>query len=151
MRPATIHPITPIPATAQQLAWMSGRWVGEHDADRIEEIWTDPHAGMMLGMFRWHPDGAPRFYELLTLEPDGDRLIFRIKHFAPGLVGWEEKDQAVTLDLVSLREGEAVFLKRGEERWMVYQSQPDSGELWAWFDTGTDPHQAGDEFRYSRG
>ncbi|HET6820731.1 MAG TPA: DUF6265 family protein [Candidatus Limnocylindria bacterium] len=151
MRPATIHPITPIPATARQLAWMSGRWVGEHDADRIEEIWTDPHAGMMLGMFRWHQDGAPRFYELLTLEPDGDRLIFRIKHFAPGLVGWEEKDQAVTLDLVSLREGEAVFLKRGEERWMVYQSQPDSGELWAWFDTGTDPHQAGDEFRYSRG
>jgi hypothetical protein len=102
-------------------------------------------------MFRWHQDGAPRFYELLTLEADGDRLIFRIKHFAPGLVGWEEKDQAVTLDLVSLREGEAVFLKRGEERWMVYQSQPDSGELWAWFDTGTDPHQAGDEFRYSRG
>ena len=151
MRPATIHPITPIPATARQLAWMSGRWVGERDADRIEEIWTDPHAGMMLGMFRWHQDGAPRFYELLTLEPDGDRLIFRIKHFAPGLVGWEEKDQAVTLDLVSLREGEAVFLKRGEERWMVYQSQPDSGELWAWFDTGTDPHQAGDEFRYSRG
>jgi hypothetical protein len=151
MRSATIHPITPIPANARQLAWMSGRWVGEHDADRIEEIWTDPHAGMMLGMFRWHQDGAPRFYELLTLEPEGDRLIFRIKHFAPGLLGWEEKDQAVTLDLVSLREGEAVFLKRGEERWMVYQSQPDSGELWAWFDTGTEPHQAGDEFRYSRG
>jgi hypothetical protein len=128
---------------------MAGRWIGEHDADRIEEVWSDPHAGMMLGMFRWHQDGAPRFYELLTLEPEGDRLIFRIKHFAPGLVGWEEKDRAVTLDLVSLREGEAIFLKRGEERWMVYQAQPDSGELWAWFDTEGEPHQLGDEFRYS--
>ncbi|HEY7527504.1 MAG TPA: DUF6265 family protein, partial [Candidatus Limnocylindria bacterium] len=130
--------------------WMAGRWVGEHDADRFQEVWSDRHAGMMLGMFRWHRDREPRFYELLTLEPDGDRLIFRIKHFGPGLVGWEEKDEAVTLDLVSLREGEAIFLKRGEERWMVYQAQPDSGELWAWFDTAAAPHGPGDEFRYAR-
>jgi hypothetical protein len=145
-----MHPSTPIPGTAEQLAWMTGRWVGEHDADRIEEVWSDAQPGMMLGMFRWHRDGQPRFYELLTLEPEGDRLIFRIKHFGPGLVGWEEKDEAVTLDLVSLRAGEAIFLKRGEERWMVYQAQPDSGELWAWFDTTGEPHQPGDEFRYTR-
>jgi hypothetical protein len=145
-----MHPTEPVPATADQLAWMAGRWVGEHDADRFEEVWSDPHAGMMLGMFRWHRDREPRFYELLTLEPDGDRLIFRIKHFGPGLVGWEDKDEAVTLDLVSLREGEAIFLKRGEERWMVYQAQPDSGELWAWFDTAAAPHGPGDEFRYAR-
>ncbi|HEY7527162.1 MAG TPA: DUF6265 family protein, partial [Candidatus Limnocylindria bacterium] len=79
-----MHPTEPVPATADQLAWMAGRWVGEHDADRFEEVWSDPQAGMMLGMFRWHRDGLPRFYELLTLEPDGDRLVFRIKHFGPG-------------------------------------------------------------------
>jgi hypothetical protein len=130
---------------------MTGRWIGEHDDDRFEEWWTDAHAGMMLGMFRWHHGGEPRFYELLTLEPEDDRLVFRIKHFAPGLIGWEEKDAPVTLDLVALRDGEAIFLKRGEERWMVYQAQPDSGELCAWFDTVAEPHQPGDEFRYSRG
>lgn len=146
-----MHPSTPIPARAEQLAWMGGRWLGEHEADRIEEWWADPHAGMMLGMFRWHQAGEPQFYELMSMEPDEDRLIFRIKHFAPGLAGWEEKDEAVTLDLVALRDGEAVFLKRGEDRWMVYQAQPDSGELWAWFDTVAQPHQPGDEFRYTRG
>ena len=145
-----MHPTAPVAGTIEQLAWMTGRWVGEHDADRIEEVWSDPHAGMMLGMFRWHRDGQPRFYELLTLESEGDRLVFRIKHFGPGLVGWEEKDEAVTLDLVSLRKGEAIFLKRGEERWMAYQAQPESGELWAWFDTTDEPHQPGDEFRYAR-
>ena len=50
----------------------------------------------------------------MSMEPDGSRLVFRIKHFAPGLVGWEEKDAAITLDLVRLTEDEAVFLKRGE-------------------------------------
>ena len=33
---------------------------------------------------------------------------------------------------------------------MVYQAQPDSGELWAWFDTTGEPHQPGDEFRSTR-
>ncbi|HKO32612.1 MAG TPA: DUF6265 family protein, partial [Candidatus Limnocylindria bacterium] len=84
------------------------------------------------------------------MEPDAARLVFRIKHFAPGLVGWEEKDAAVTLDLVKLTDGEAVFLKRGEQRWMVYQRQS-SGELLAWFDTPAEPHVSGDEFRYQRG
>ena len=146
-----MHPSAPIPATIEGFGWLAGRWLGEHDGDRIEEWWTDAYAGMMLGMFRWHHDGEPRFYELLSLEPDGEQVTFRIKHFAPGLVGWEEKDAAVTLDLVSLRDGEAVFLKRGEERWMVYQTQPDSRDLMVWFDTIANPHQSGDEFRYAHG
>ena len=97
-----MRPSEPIDAAADELAWMAGRWIGEHDGERIEEWWSEPYAGMMLGMFRWHRGGEPRFYELLSMEPDGMRLAFRIKHFAPGLVGWEEKDAAVTFDLVEL-------------------------------------------------
>ncbi|HET9541227.1 MAG TPA: DUF6265 family protein [Candidatus Limnocylindria bacterium] len=144
-------PTDPIDAVAGEMAWMAGRWVGEHEGDRIEEWWSEPHAGMMLGMFRWHRDGEPRFYELMSMEPDEARLVFRIKHFAPGLVGWEGKDAAVTFDLVQLTDGEAVFLKRGEERWMVYQHQASSGQLLAWFETAAEPRVAGDEFRYKRG
>jgi hypothetical protein len=57
----------------------------------------------------------------------------------------------VTLDLVAVRDGEAIFSKRGEERWMVYQAQPESGDLLVWFDTVADPHVPGDEFHYARG
>lgn len=143
-------PSEPIPATVDSLAWMSGRWVGEHDADRIEEWWTEPYAGMMLGMFRWHRDGAPRFYELMTMEPEEDRLVFRIKHFRPGLIGWEEREDAATLDLILVEEGRAAFLKRGEARWMVYQRDAGTDDLIAWFETESEPHAAGDEFRYRR-
>jgi uncharacterized protein DUF6265 len=146
-----MHPTQPIKASADDLAWIAGRWVGENGDDRIEEWWSDPYAGTMVGMFRWHQAAQPRFYEILTMEPDGDRVVFRIKHFGPGLVGWEEKDDAVTLDLVSSREREAIFLKRGEERWMVYHAPPGSNELHVWFDTAAAPHEPGDEFRYTRG
>jgi hypothetical protein len=144
-------PTQPIPASVEGLAWMTGHWLGEHEADRIEEWWSEAYAGMMLGMFRWHRDGRPRFYELLALEPAGDGLAMRIKHFDTGLTGWEEKDAAVTLDLVALGDGQATFLKRGEPRWLVYRRDPTSGELLAWFETTDKPHQPGDEFRYARG
>jgi hypothetical protein len=144
-------PTQPMDATVDDVAWMGGRWIGEHEADRIEEWWSEPHAGMMLGMFRWHRNGEARFYELMSMEPEESRLVFRIKHFAPGLLGWEEKDAAVTLDLVRLSDGEAVFLKRGEERWMVYQHQAGTRELLAWFETPTQPYAPGEEFRYERG
>ena len=62
-------PTQPIDAAAGDVAWMAGRWVGEYDGDRIEEWWSEPHAGMLLGMFRWHRDGEPRFYELMSMEP----------------------------------------------------------------------------------
>ena len=61
-----------------------------------------------------------------------------------------EKDEAVTLDLVSLENDEAVFLKRGEQRWMVYRLEAGGGQLACWFETESSPRVAGDEFRYSR-
>jgi hypothetical protein len=145
-----MHPTEPMAAPIEALAWLSGRWIGSGTEDRIEETWTEPHAGMLLGMFRWHRLGQPRFYELLAVEPGDAGPVFRIKHFDPGLNGWEEKDEAVTLDLVSLENDAAVFLKRGEQRWMVYRLEAEGGQLACWFETEASPHVAGDEFRYSR-
>lgn len=146
-----MHPSQPIEASVDALAWLSGRWVGADGPNRLEEVWTAPEAGMLLGMFRWLRDGAPRFYELMSVEPEVTGLVFRIKHFDPGLKGWEEKDDAVTLDLVACSEDGAVFLKRGERRWMVYRREAETGELLCWFETEASPHAAGDEFHYSRG
>jgi hypothetical protein len=150
-----MHPTQPIGADVDSLGWLVGRWLGTDDEDRLEEIWTDPHGGMMLGMFRWHRGGAPRFYELLSVEPGEIGPVFRIKHFDPGLRGWEEKEEAVTLDLVAIGQDEAVFLKRGEQRWMVYRRQPgpdpESDQLVCWFETTERPRVEGDEFRYRRG
>jgi hypothetical protein len=146
-----MHPTEPVAATIDGLGWLSGHWRGDHRGGRIEEWWSEADGGMLLGMFRWIQDGAPRFYEILSVEPDGAALVFRIKHFGPGMVGWEEQDGEVTLDLVSLTDAEAIFLKRGETRWMIYRRNPSTGELVAYFETPDEPHaDAEDEFRYAR-
>jgi hypothetical protein len=145
-----MHPTEPIAAPIEALDWIAGHWLGEHGNDRFEEWWAQPDGGTMVGMFRLLRDGSPAFYELLTVEPEGDLLVWRIKHFGPGLDGWEEKDAAVTLDLVRLDKGEAVFLKRGDERWMVYRLEPATDELVAYFEHADAPHTPDDEFRYGR-
>jgi hypothetical protein len=145
-----MHPQIPIAAPIESLAWIVGRWAGEHGSDFYEEWWSEPAGGTMVGMFRWLHAGAPRFYELLTVEPENDRLVWRIKHFGPGMVGWEERDGAVTLDLVALGDEEATFLKRGEARWMIYRRDSATDELVAYFETEGEAHAAEDEFRYAR-
>jgi hypothetical protein len=145
-----MHPTEPIAAPIESLDWIVGRWAGERGADQFEEWWAEPAGGTMVGMFRLLRDGVPRFYELLTVEPEGDRLVWRIKHFGTGLVGWEERDAAVTLDLVGLGTREAVFLKRGDPRWMVYHREPATDELVAYFETADSPHTPDDEFRYAQ-
>ena len=49
----------------------------------------------------------------------------RIKHFDPGLAGWEEKDRAHEFVLVRLDGREALFLEldRPDPRWAVYRRE----------------------------
>lgn len=131
------------------LSWFSGVWTGQVGHDSIEEHWSGPAAGTLMGMFRWIHEGQVRFYELLTIEPDGDQLLMRIKHFSPGLIGWEEKDQAVTLILVRLQPGEASFYRLGgdEPLWLFYRLE-DENTLVAFFERDETGHKQEDEFRY---
>ena len=73
----------------------------------------------------------------------------RIKHFGPGLIGWEEKDQAVTLALVGLQTGEAIFYRLGSDEplWLFYRIE-DENTLVVFFERDETGHKPEDEFRY---
>lgn len=87
-------------ARVADLAWLEGRWSGEGLGGRIEEAWSAPDGGTMVGYFRLVKDGKPVFYEILTLlEADGG-VEMRLKHVNPDMTGWEEKDGFVTFKLV---------------------------------------------------
>ncbi len=144
------RPSTPIAATIESLAWLTGRWVGTHGADTIEEQWSDVAGGGMMGMFRAVSDGHPRFYELIAMDAEGDGLVCRFKHFNRDLTGWEERDDALTLDLVALDETQALFLRRGAQRWMTYRLVgPDA--LVVFFENAEGGHTPDDEYRFARG
>jgi len=133
------------------LGWLTGHWTGTRGDDQVEEAWGAPAAGTMMGMFRWIRGGEPWFYELTVLEPDGDSIMFRIKHFHPGLVGWEEKDRCVTFLLVALDGQEAVFHQQGVDSppWMVYRLAGD-GSLESWFQRPGEVVEEKHIFRYAR-
>ena len=96
-------------ARVADLAWLAGRWTGDGLGGTIEETWSSPDGGSMVGYFRLVKDGKPVFYEIMTLlEVDGS-VELRLKHLNPDMTGWEEKKDFVTFRLVKHDETGAYF------------------------------------------
>ena len=96
-------------ASIDDLAWLAGRWLGEGFGGTLEENWNPPLGGTMVATFRLIEKGKPHFYEICLIEPAGNSLVYKVKHFNPGLTGWEEKDEYVTFPLVKLEQNTAYF------------------------------------------
>ena len=93
----------------EDIAWISGHWKGEAMGGTFEETWNPPMGGAMMGMFKFVNKDDIGFYELLTIVPDGESLILRLKHFDAGLNGWEEKDKSVEFPLQEIKDKEVRF------------------------------------------
>ncbi len=96
-------------ASIDDLAWLSGRWLGEGFGGILEENWNPPLGGAMVATFRSIKEGKPNFYEICLIAPEGNSLVYKVKHFNPDLTGWEEKDDYVTFPLVKLEPDTAWF------------------------------------------
>jgi len=148
------HPSVPLAdSRIEQLSWLVGHWRGEVKGQPIEECWFAPAGGAMCGMFRWLKDpDTVRFYELMVLESvPGAGIVLRIKHFHPGLIGWEEKYQSADFPLVRLTDREAVFARRNDAKpllWLVYRREGDA-DLVVYFDNGSDEPDPAAFFRYA--
>lgn len=97
------------PARSTDLDWLAGAWQGPAFDGVADEIWSAPIAGSLMGIYRLVVGGQVKFYELIVIEEEEDSLVLRIKHFNPGLQGWEEKDQAIEFPLVAIEPGVAYF------------------------------------------
>jgi hypothetical protein len=82
------------------LAWLAGRWVGEGLGGTMDEVWSEPVGGAMVGYFRLVRDGKPVFYEIMTVLEAENSVEMRLKHVNPDMTGWEEKAGYVTFRLV---------------------------------------------------
>ena len=87
-------------AQISDLAWLAGRWEGEGLGGTMDEVWSEPAGGAMVGYFRLVRDGKPVFYEILTLLESESSVEMRLKHVNPDMTGWEEKGGYVTFRLV---------------------------------------------------
>jgi hypothetical protein len=81
------------PATIDDAAWLAGRWVGEGFGGQMEEVWSPPVGGQMVGHFRHWVDGEPQFYEIMLLDVVDGGVRMRVKHFNPDFTAWEDRGE----------------------------------------------------------
>jgi hypothetical protein len=95
---------------------LSGTGVGADKQTHVEDTWSPPSNGTMIGMYREMPDGKTTFYEFLMLSEENGAIVLRMKHFDEKFAGWEEKNQSVIFDATEVSRGHVVFVSRNKER-----------------------------------
>jgi hypothetical protein len=95
--------------SVDDLAWMAGSWSGEGLGGDVEEHWSTPHGGTMIGMFRLvGADDKTKVSEFMMVEQEQSGVKYRFRHYGAGHETWEP-DAPLEFDLVESGEGSAVF------------------------------------------
>jgi hypothetical protein len=125
-----IHAATAIPCWARspqtpvtslsQLEFISGRWAGELNGGKTDEHWSAPSGDNMMGVFRYVKNGRAVFFEMMLIEMTTVGPVLRLKHFNPGLIGWEEKDHAYSYPLVELTKNRAAFERTDKQTRLIF-------------------------------
>lgn len=108
-QPPASAPATRPAARIEDAAWLAGRWVGTGLGGQLEEVWSPPAGGQMVGHFRLLQDGKPVFYEFMLLDVTEGGVRMRLKHFNPDYTAWEGKDDWTTFTPVSAIRAELTF------------------------------------------
>ncbi len=98
-------------AKIDSMKWLAGHWTGEATGGIAEEIWSPPHGGEMIGMFRLVQDGKPAFYEFMSIAEKEGGLRLRIKHFDANFKGWEAQDKFEEFAFLAEKDGAMYFNK----------------------------------------
>jgi hypothetical protein len=126
---AFASPLTPLVGQTGQspsrvklsdLSFMMGLWQADWNGGLGEEHWSPPLGDSMVGTFRFVKDGKGRFYELMLIEQTTNGPVLRLKHFNPGLIGWEDKTQVYRFPLVECRAGIAIFEREDMKSRLTY-------------------------------
>ena len=122
------------PASISQMAWLAGSWAGEGLGGDVEEMWSAPSGGTMIGSFKLVQGDEPSIYEIELMVEVGGSLEWRVKHFNPDFSAWEEKADFVSFPLVKIEEEAAYFdgltvMKDGEDGLKVFLIIGHEGEI----------------------
>jgi hypothetical protein len=120
-------------AKVADFAWLAGTWAGEGMGGQVDEVWSAPAGGTMVGHFRLVKDGQPVFYEILTLVEAGGSVEMRLKHFNPDMTGWEEKADYLTfkltrMDATGVYLGPFTIRRTGPDSWDGFLKMSQGGQ-----------------------
>ena len=138
---------TPSKVTLGDLSFISGLWQAEWAGGLGEEHWSTSAGDSMVGTFRFVKDGKARFYEFMLIEQTPDGPVLRLKHFNPGLIGWEEKAQVYSYPLIEYRQTFAVF-ERGDKKSRLTFHRTSTDALSVRLEQTTDDKRSSEEFKF---
>lgn len=130
-------------ATINDVAWVAGHWQGEAFGGIVEELWSPPLGGTMMGAFKLVVENKVKFYEIETISEVNETLILRLKHFGADLKGWEEKDETVDFRLAKVTENKVYF-----DGFTFERISEDELNMYVLIESGDDEHEA--KFAYKR-
>ncbi|MFL0681923.1 MAG: DUF6265 family protein [Algoriphagus aquaeductus] len=93
--------------TVAEFDWLVGYWTGTGLGGDCEEVWMPEVDGHMIGTFRFWENGALVFSEFMNLVQDGESVTMKLKHFGADFLGWEEKEEWTTFELIELGKNKA--------------------------------------------
>jgi len=129
------------------LSFISGLWETEWGGGLGEEHWSARSGDSMVGTFRFIKEGKARFYELMLIEQTATGLVLRLKHFNPGLVGWEEKAQVYSYSLIEYQKDKAVFEVEDKTSRLTFQ-RTSKEALSVQLDQSRNGKQSAQEFKF---
>jgi hypothetical protein len=98
-----------------EFSWLEGKWQGNWGPRVAEQVWLEPRAGEMTGLFRVTENDKTLVLELYSLLEASGGTEMRLRHFTPTLVPWEQSSPITVLrlgNMDSLDKG-AVFENTG--------------------------------------
>lgn len=100
------------------LGWMAGHWQGTSGDVAMEEFWTEPRGGVMVGLHRDVFSARPAFFEYLRIEQRESAVVFIASPRGQG---------ATEFVLVSIGPDEVVFenLEHDFPQRIIYRRQGD--------------------------
>ncbi len=102
----------------EDLLWLAGYWAGAADGTAMEEVWTEPGGGVMLGLHRDLRPGRPAFFEYLRIEQRESAVVY---------IASPRGKSATEFTLVSTDTFEAVFenLEHDFPQRIIYRREGD--------------------------
>ena len=111
----------PKDVTISDLNFIAGQGIGASNGGSIEEVWSKPTGDSMMGMFRFVKDGSAKFYEFLLIEQTSTGLALKLRHFEPGLIGWEDKTDPYVYPLIDFENDKVVFERADKLTRLTFQ------------------------------
>jgi hypothetical protein len=107
--------------TLDQFSWLEGRWRGVWGSRVAEQIWLEPKAGEIAGLFRVIEREKTLVLELFSFVEKPEGIQFYLRHLTPELLPWEKSDATMlTLDTVDPTKATFVNQVNGEPKRLIF-------------------------------